>query len=89
MQKTGAPLCAVLCRGVKIFKVKAQHLKKIGKLQEIDVVKGELKRDIIDYRELEELSPDDVQSVRVVRIKVVCLILFRTLLICMLVRSRV
>ena len=29
------------------------------KVQEIDVVKGELKRDIIDYRELEELKPND------------------------------
>ena len=30
------------------------------KVQELDVIKGELKRDIIDYRELEELEPNDV-----------------------------
>ena len=30
------------------------------KVQEIDVVKGELKRDIIDYNELKELSPNEV-----------------------------
>ena len=30
------------------------------KVQEIDVVKGELKRDIIDYDELQELTPNDV-----------------------------
>src|SRR5210317_2151317 len=30
------------------------------KVQELDVVKGELKRDIIDYNELTELTPNDV-----------------------------
>lgn len=30
------------------------------KVKEIDVVEGELKRDIIDYKELTELNPDDV-----------------------------
>jgi predicted nucleotidyltransferase len=30
------------------------------KVQELDVVKGELKRDIIDYNELKELTPNDV-----------------------------
>src|SRR6056300_2068079 len=30
------------------------------KVQEMDIVKGELKRDIIDYDELKELSPEDV-----------------------------
>ena len=30
------------------------------KVQEIDVVKGELKRDIIDYDELKDLSPNDI-----------------------------
>ena len=30
------------------------------KVQELDVVKGELKRDIIDYNELQELQPSDV-----------------------------
>ena len=30
------------------------------KVQELDVIKGELKRDIIDYRELEELQPDEI-----------------------------
>ena len=34
------------------------------KVQEIDVVKGELKRDIIDYRELEELTNDDVLNLQ-------------------------
>ena len=29
------------------------------KVQELDVVKGEMKRDIIDYDELKELQPDD------------------------------
>ena len=30
------------------------------KVQEIDVIKGELKRDIIDYNELTELKPNDI-----------------------------
>jgi hypothetical protein len=30
------------------------------KVQELDVIKGELKRDIIDYDELKELNPNDV-----------------------------
>ena len=30
------------------------------KVKEIDVIEGELKRDIIDYKELKELNPDDV-----------------------------
>ena len=30
------------------------------KVREIDVVQGELKRDLIDYKELKELNPDDV-----------------------------
>ena len=30
------------------------------KVRELDVVQGELKRDIIDYNELKELNPDDV-----------------------------
>ena len=30
------------------------------KVREIDVVQGELKRDLIDYRELKELNPDDI-----------------------------
>src|SRR6056300_1333701 len=34
------------------------------KVQELDVVKGELKRDIIDYNELKELSPDDVLNLQ-------------------------
>src|SRR6056300_815032 len=34
------------------------------KVQEIDVVKGELKRDIIDYDELKELSPEDVLNLQ-------------------------
>ena len=34
------------------------------KVQEIDVVKGELKRDIIDYRELEGLTDDDVLNLQ-------------------------
>ena len=34
------------------------------KVQELDVIKGELKRDIIDYRELEELSPNDVLNLQ-------------------------
>ena len=34
------------------------------KVQEIDVVKGELKRDIIDYRELEGLTNDDVLNLQ-------------------------
>ena len=34
------------------------------KVQEIDVVKGELKRDIIDYRELEGLTSDDVLNLQ-------------------------
>ncbi len=34
------------------------------KVQELDIIKGELKRDIIDYRELEELSPNDVLNLQ-------------------------
>ncbi len=44
---------------------KSMYLKDFDrKVQEIDVVKGELKRDIIDYRELEELTPDDVLNLQ-------------------------
>ena len=44
---------------------KSVYLKDFErKVQEIDVVKGELKRDIIDYRELEELSPDDILNLQ-------------------------
>ena len=32
------------------------------KVQEIDVIKGELKRDIIDYDELKELKSDDIKD---------------------------
>ena len=34
------------------------------KVQELDVVKGELKRDIIDYNELLELKPDDILNLQ-------------------------
>ena len=34
------------------------------KVQELDVVKGELKRDIIDYHELVELQPDDILNLQ-------------------------
>ena len=34
------------------------------KVQEIDVVKGELKRDIVDYEELKELSPNDILNLQ-------------------------
>jgi len=34
------------------------------KVKEIDVVEGELKRDIIDYKELTELNPDDVLNLQ-------------------------
>ena len=34
------------------------------KVQEIDVVKGELIRDLIDYEELKSLEPDDVQTLQ-------------------------
>ena len=34
------------------------------KVQEIDVIKGELKRDIIDYDELSELKPGDIQGLQ-------------------------
>jgi hypothetical protein len=34
------------------------------KVREIDVVQGELKRDIIDYNELKELNPDDVLNLQ-------------------------
>ena len=34
------------------------------KVQELDVVKGELKRDIIDYNELTELSPNDILNLQ-------------------------
>ena len=32
------------------------------KVQEIDVIKGELKRDIIDYDELKELKSGDIKD---------------------------
>ena len=34
------------------------------KVQELDVVKGELKRDIIDYKELKELQPNDILNLQ-------------------------
>ena len=34
------------------------------KVQEIDVVRGELKRDIIDYKELQDLTPNDVLNLQ-------------------------
>ena len=34
------------------------------KVQELDVVKGELKRDIIDYDELKELGPNDIENLQ-------------------------
>ena len=34
------------------------------KVQELDVIKGELKRDIIDYDELKELKPDDILNLQ-------------------------
>ena len=34
------------------------------KVQELDVIKGELKRDIIDYNELVELQPDDILNLQ-------------------------
>ena len=34
------------------------------KVQEIDVVKGELKRDIIDYDELKELGPNEIEGLQ-------------------------
>ena len=34
------------------------------KVQELDVVKGELKRDIIDYDELKELQPNDILNLQ-------------------------
>src|SRR5210317_1984939 len=34
------------------------------KVQELDVVKGELKRDIIDYNELTELTPNDILNLQ-------------------------
>jgi hypothetical protein len=44
---------------------KSMYLKDFErKVQEIDIVKGELKRYIIDYRELEELSPDDILNLQ-------------------------
>ena len=34
------------------------------KVQELDVIKGELKRDIIDYNELRELKPNDILNLQ-------------------------
>ena len=34
------------------------------KVQELDVIKGELKRDIIDYNELQELKPNDILNLQ-------------------------
>ena len=42
-------------------KYEAEFQKKV---QEIDVVRGELKRDIIDYEELKDLSTDDVLNLQ-------------------------
>ena len=33
-------------------------------MQEIDVIKGELKRDVIDYDDLTELEPRDVKDIK-------------------------
>ena len=42
-------------------KYEAEFQKKV---QEIDVVKGELQRDIVDYEELKELSPNDILNLQ-------------------------
>lgn len=42
------------------FNVKAYTADFDKKVRELDVVQGELKRDIIDYNELKELNPDDI-----------------------------
>ena len=42
-------------------KYEAEFQKKVA---EIDVVKGELKRDIVDYEELKELSPKDIEGLQ-------------------------
>ena len=34
------------------------------KVQEIDIIKGELKRDLVDYEELKELTPNDVLNLQ-------------------------
>ena len=34
------------------------------KVQEIDEIKGELKRDVIDYDDLKELEPSDVRDIK-------------------------
>ncbi len=44
---------------------KDMYLKDFDKkVRELDVIKGELKRDIIDYRELEDLTDDDVLNLQ-------------------------
>ena len=40
------------------------YIDQFNKVQELDVIKGELKRDIIDYRELEELKPNDILNLQ-------------------------
>jgi len=41
------------------------YVKEFGrKVQELDVIKGELKRDIIDYDELQELKPNDILNLQ-------------------------
>jgi hypothetical protein len=42
-------------------KYEAEFQKKVA---EIDVVKGELQRDIVDYEELKELSPNDILNLQ-------------------------
>ena len=39
------------------------------KVKEIDVVKGELQRDIIDYKELQELEPSDIENLQSLVVK--------------------
>ena len=47
-----------------IFDVKRYVADFEKRVREIDVVQGELKRDIIDYKELKELNPDDILNLQ-------------------------
>ena len=46
------------------FDVKRYAADFEKRVREIDVVQGELKRDIIDYKELKELNPDDILNLQ-------------------------
>lgn len=56
----------IFIRKAKEFKFDAKRYAADfeKRVREIDVVQGELKRDLIDYKELKELNPDDILNLQ-------------------------